>query len=193
MRLARWLLLLPLLICSLAWGESQEARDHYNRGVIYQSQGKSEEAIAEYQQAIALDPQYGWAWSNLGNIWLSLGKAKEAIECYQQAIAVDPKDASFHNNLGYGFSRQGKLDLAVLEYEKALGLYPDYGAALFNLACLHSLSGHLDLSLSYLQQAMGKGFSDLEFIEKEPDLASLRADPRCAQLLARQREKGAPR
>jgi tetratricopeptide (TPR) repeat protein len=183
-------LILLLLFASLACAESQEARNHYNRGVIFQSQGKAMEAISEYREAIALDPLYGWAWSNLGNVWLSLGKVAEAVECFRKAIEIDQTDASFHNNLGYAYSRQGKAELALSEYEKALGLYPDYAAALFNLACLHSLKGNLDLALSLLQKAMERGFADLDFIEKEPDLANLRNDPRYHQLLIRHRREG---
>jgi len=180
------ILIFLLLLTSPGWAESQEARNHYNRGVIYQSQGKADLAISEYQEAIALEPKYGWAWSNLGNVWLSLGKILEAIECFQKAIEIDPSDATFHNNLGYAYSRQGKLESALSEYEKAIALYPDYAAALFNLACLHSQKGELDSSLTFLQEAMERGFADLEFVEMEPDLAPLRSDPRYRQLLDQQ-------
>jgi Flp pilus assembly protein TadD len=192
MRQAGLILISLLVFSTLASAESQEARDHYNRGVIYQAQGRADLAIAEYQQAVALEPEYGWAWSNLGNVWLSLGKVGEAIDCYQQAIACDPSDASFHNNLGYAYSRQGKLESASSEYEKAIALYPGYAAALFNLACLHSLEGDLDLSLSYLRRALERGFADLDFIEKEPDLKNLRADPRYPQLLLEHQKERSP-
>jgi len=189
MRIASFILFLSLVFGSSAWAESQEARDHYNRGVIYQSQGRFEEAISEYQEAIALEPQYGWAWSNLGNAWLSWEKVEQAIECFHKAIEIDPRDPTFHNNLGYAYSRQGKSDSARTEYETAVSLYPDYAAALFNLACLHSLQGNLDLALPFLERAMEKGFTNFEFIQKEPDLARLRGDPRYQELLARQSNK----
>jgi len=186
MRIASLILLLSLVFGSSARAESQEAQDNYNRGVIYQSQGRFEEAISEYQKAIVLEPKYGWAWSNLGNTWLSLGKVEEAIECFHRAIEIDPLDPTFHNNLGYAYSRHGKLDSARSEYEGAVSLYPNYAASLFNLACLHSLQGDLDLSLSFLERAVEKGFIDFEFIKQEEDLAGLRSNPRYQELLVRQ-------
>ena len=70
-----------------------------------------------------------------------------------------------------------------------MNLYPNYAAALFNLACLYSLQGNLNLSLSFLEGAVEKGFTDFKFIEKKPDLAGLRSDPRYQELLARQSNK----
>ena len=55
--------------------------------------GRYDEAIAAYQQAIALDPKYAYPHNGLGNVYRETGPLREAIAAYQQAIALDPKDA----------------------------------------------------------------------------------------------------
>ena len=49
-------------------------------------QGKLEEAIASYQQALRLKPDYAEAYSNLGNALQDQGKLEEAIASYEQAL-----------------------------------------------------------------------------------------------------------
>jgi tetratricopeptide (TPR) repeat protein len=59
--------------------------------------GNLEPAIAEYQQAIAINC-YGWAHYNLGRIWRGQGKIREGIDEFYQAAICDPKEADFRTN-----------------------------------------------------------------------------------------------
>ena len=70
---------------------------HSNLGDALKDQGKLDEAIACYRQAIELDPKFAVAHSNLGNALKTQGKLDEAIACYRQAIELDPKLATAHN------------------------------------------------------------------------------------------------
>jgi hypothetical protein len=54
---------------------------------------------------------------------------------------------------------------------------PDAGIA-YDHACCLALAGRKDDALARLQYAIGAGFQDLAHIEQDPDLASLRGDPR---------------
>ena len=54
-------------------------------------QGKYDEAIKAYDEAIRLDPKYADAWNNKGTALNNQGKYDEAIKAYDEAIRLDPK------------------------------------------------------------------------------------------------------
>jgi tetratricopeptide (TPR) repeat protein len=50
--------------------------------------GRFQEAIAAYQQAIHLNPEYAEAYQNLGVVLLKLGNVTESLAAFRQAIAL---------------------------------------------------------------------------------------------------------
>lgn len=67
-------------------GGLSEAEEHYNAGVELQEQGRLEEAIAEYDEAIRLDPQDAVVYYNRGFAYDDLGQHQRAIQDYDEAI-----------------------------------------------------------------------------------------------------------
>ena len=61
------------------------------------TQGKYDEAIKAYDEAIRLDPNLAMAWSNKGNALTGQGKYDEAMKAYDEAIRLDPNLASAWN------------------------------------------------------------------------------------------------
>ena len=57
-------------------------------------QGKYDEVIKAYEEAIRLDPKLAMAWYNKGNALDDLGKYYEAIKAYDEAIRLDPNDVA---------------------------------------------------------------------------------------------------
>ncbi|MBP0021974.1 MAG: tetratricopeptide repeat protein, partial [Cyanobacteria bacterium SBLK] len=86
------------------------------------NQGKLEEAIEAYQQAIRLNPNYATAYNNWGAALFDQGKLEEAIEAYQQAISLNPNYATAYNNWGAALFDQGKLEEASTKCHQALRL-----------------------------------------------------------------------
>ena len=101
-----------------------------NLGNALKDQGKLDEAIAAYRQAIGIKPDYAEAHSNLGNALKEQGKLDEAIAAYRQAIGIKPDYAEAHSNLGNALKNQGKLDEAIAAYRQAIGIKPDYAEAI---------------------------------------------------------------
>jgi predicted TPR repeat methyltransferase len=87
--------------------------------------GQKAEAIAEYQQAVRLQPQYLNARYNIAFTLLDKGQPDEAIAALREAIRVEPDEAASHINLGNALSDQGQLDEAIAEFREAFRLKPD--------------------------------------------------------------------
>jgi tetratricopeptide (TPR) repeat protein len=64
------------------------AEEFYQRGSEFDSQGKSQEAIAEYTKAIQLDPKYVEAYVFRGNALALVGQPQKGIEDLQKAAAI---------------------------------------------------------------------------------------------------------
>ena len=92
------------------------------QGVLLGKQGKHEEAIAFFERAIKLDPNYATARHNKGVSLHTLGRYREAIECFDQAISLMPGYASAWLNRGNALAAMGELDEAVACFEEAQSL-----------------------------------------------------------------------
>jgi len=103
-------------------------------GNVYRDVDCYEEAIAAFQQAIELDPEWAYPHNDLGRVYRDLGRQEEAIAAYQSAIELDPKWAYPHYNLGNVYAALGRHQEAVAAYHKALeiGVLPDKGARVYN-------------------------------------------------------------
>jgi Tfp pilus assembly protein PilF len=67
--LATLLLSLALVTPALAGDDAQSAAAHHKKGMALKTQGKDDEAIAEFEAALALDPDIGMAWAALGHLY----------------------------------------------------------------------------------------------------------------------------
>jgi tetratricopeptide (TPR) repeat protein/serine/threonine protein kinase len=101
---------------------------HIGLGIALHEQGKLDEAVAEYRQAIALAPKDPLA-HYLGAVLRDQGKLDEAVVAYRQAIALDPKFARAHIGLGRVLCKQKKLDEAVVEFHQAIAIDPKFAGA----------------------------------------------------------------
>jgi Zn-dependent protease len=84
----------------------------------------------------------------------------------------------------------GEVDFAKGEFGSAADHYRSAFEAsgqapdAYNAACSLARAGRTDQALEWLRRALGAGFGDVEQLVKDPDLASLRADPAFAKLVA---------
>ena len=158
----------------------------------------------DFEHALKMDPNYADAYNNLGAVEYQDHRLKEAIKRYQQAIAVNPAFATYHSNLGTAYMERKDFDKAATEYARALQIDPDVfehrGSAGISarfpspsdrarfhyvIAKTYARAGNTERCLLYLTKAMEFGYKDIDKVYKEDEFATVRKDPRFAQLMAK--------
>ena len=138
-----WAIALSLAVLLLAaCGGLSDSVKHYNEGVKLQEQGDLQKAIAEYDEAIRLDPLFAVAHNNRGNAYRKLGQDQRAIEDYDEAIRLDPELTMAYYNRGNRHSDLGLFQLAVEDYNEAIRLDPKFAVAYAIRAVALTFLGH---------------------------------------------------
>jgi tetratricopeptide (TPR) repeat protein len=100
-----------------------------DRGITLASQGEYESAIADFTQAIQIDPNLAAAYNNRGNAYYNKKDYDRAIADYTQAIRLDPNDPDRYYNRGNAYNKKGDYDRAIADYTQAIRLDPNYAYA----------------------------------------------------------------
>lgn len=106
---------------------------HANLGLALARQGRSEEAIRHYSEALRINPAWAEAHHLLGNLLARQGDFQAAVVHYSEALRRKPDMAEAHNNLGLALQSLGRLEEAVCHFREALRIKPDYPQARGNL------------------------------------------------------------
>jgi len=102
-------------------------------GVINARMGQTESALACYDRALAIRPDFAEVHNNRGNVLNGLGQHDEAIASFRKALKIKPGYAEAHNNMGVALYEAGAIEEAAASYRQALKFRPDYAEAHNNL------------------------------------------------------------
>ncbi len=127
-------------------GIYETADTYYALGVRRTAQLNFPGAQAAYNKAIALRPDWNWAYSGLGILMHTMGRATEAEAAFRKAIELDPNWSRAHNDLAILLRLTGRLDEAQVEAERALELNP-------NAVATHNNYGNLLVALNRYDEA----------------------------------------
>ena len=129
-------------------------RAHYNLGIAVDQQGKIEEAIAHFSEALRLSPDHVDAHINLGAALFSQGRITEATTHFAEAVRLKPNYAVAHNNLGAALVRQGQMKEAALHFSEAVRLKPSYPEAHDNLGTALYAQGQIKEAIAHFSEAV---------------------------------------
>jgi tetratricopeptide (TPR) repeat protein len=110
--------------------QERQAKAAADRGLAYLKNGDNDRAIADYNEAIRLNPNYALAFANRGIAYHNKGDNDRAIIDYNEAIRLNPNYAPAFNNRGNTYRIRGDHDRAIADYNEAIRLHPQYAVAL---------------------------------------------------------------
>jgi len=131
------LLLREAIVEGMAYADAQNML-----GLSLALVGRSDEAIAAFDAALALNPRYVEAHLNRAVLLNDMGRLTEARAAFETAehlgkpdetgfpVMVANRLANAHATLAHDYRAAGALDEAVAQYERALQLRPGYARAL---------------------------------------------------------------
>lgn len=113
-----------------------------NIALIYQQQGRNEEALKAYDEAQAQNPTDIALMLNKANLYYTIGQPDKFKELMNQASEIDPNNPDLQYNIGVISSEQGNIEEARAAYRKTLEIDPTYINAILNLSSTYVNEGN---------------------------------------------------
>jgi tetratricopeptide (TPR) repeat protein len=170
------------------------ALDYTSRGATYERLQRYNEALADHNRAIRLDPNLALAYLNRGATYQRLQRFVEALADYTHAIQRDPTYALAYSNRGATYEKLQRYDEALMEYTRAIQLRPTFVRAYVGRGNTYAGLRHYDealadythaieLDLSFVDAYVGRGLTYDSLRHYDRALAdhnrAIQLDPTC--------------
>ena len=115
-------ILLLLFLISCGNGSTlTDAETRYSAGVEFQRDGRLEQAIAEWDEAIRLDSQYALPYVSRGNAYVDLEQFERAIQDFSDAIRINPDLTNAYAGRAVAYILLGKKEEAQPDIDRVVG------------------------------------------------------------------------
>lgn len=98
---------------------------HYALGVLYERQGRTDTATAEYRKVIELDGQHGDALRRMGELLILKGRYREALAHYQKLAQLRPNNPLAHFKTAELLAQMKEYEQAIAEYLITISIASD--------------------------------------------------------------------
>ncbi len=134
-----------------------EAATLHNQGVDLAYAGNVLGALALFERAVAIDPNFHFAWNRLGIALNNLQRYDEAIAAYERAVAIDPNNRFAWYGLGNALNDVQRYDEAIEKFDRALQITKDqFWQAWFNRGWAFFESHRYDLAIQNWDDGINK-------------------------------------
>ena len=123
-------------------------------GLLYEQEGKLDQALEAYEKALRLNPDYADSHNNLGAMHLKAGEIEKAVRAFRKAHEIDGQAPQPLVNLGNAYLQMKRFQDAVSAFGKALRMQPDSAEVHHNLGYAYLESGRLDDALASFGNAL---------------------------------------
>jgi Tfp pilus assembly protein PilF len=140
--LAAYIVVLALLLSTWrqtgVWKNSRELSEHALKvtkgnyvahtilGDVLDDQGKSDEAIMQYKEALRIMPTYEAAHNSLGTVLAKQGLFDEAMKSFSASVRLNPMYADGYVNMGLCMVSMGRFQEALRYFQEVQRINPEY-------------------------------------------------------------------
>ena len=127
---------------------------YVNAGDAIMEKNDYDRALAFYDKAIEVRPDYAKAHLGKALCLTHMGRREEAVEFYKKSIELDPKSSQAWNNLGLWYDQNGDAEKAEEYFLKAIELKPSSSQAHNNLGTLYGKRGEIDKATAEFEKSL---------------------------------------
>src|SRR5918999_1680126 len=124
------------------------------RARAHRNLGRYDEALADFNRAIELDPDRAWAIASRGQTYQALRRFDEALADFARAIELDPDRDWAIADRGETYRLAGRFDEALADFARALELDPDDGWAIAHRGQTYQALRRYDEALADFNRAI---------------------------------------
>jgi TolB-like protein/Flp pilus assembly protein TadD len=165
---------------------------HWTLGRIYFTEGKLDQALGLFRRVAEIKPSFYAGHLDVAQTCTGLGLEDEAKAVYARFLDLmpnyllqNPDDSRarliYASKLGWA----GRRDEAIREGTKALEASRGDPVMLYNAACMYVSLGEAARAIEALQQAIEAGYTNIGWMQNDPDLKSLHQEPEFQAMLQR--------
>ncbi len=136
------------------------ASDFLERALFFRFRGDEARALADYDRALALEPQNATAYLNRGNLFALLGREADALADYARALERAPFDPKIFLNRGLVYRGRGDDSLAFADFGRAIELAPALPQGYANRAAIHVDRGEPEAAIADFSAALERAPDD---------------------------------
>jgi predicted O-linked N-acetylglucosamine transferase (SPINDLY family) len=136
--------------------QAEDAQACYERGVAHLHAERADQAAAELERAVELDPANPDFLKTLGSARRAQGRPDDAIASYRTALQLAPDNTAVLYNLGMTLRETGRLAEAETQFRRVHELDPHDGETLFHLAAVLADRQQLQGSVEVYRAALAR-------------------------------------
>ena len=133
---------------------AENALTHLNRGKDLFVESRFDEAIAEFERAIAIDSSLAEVYLFRGTSYIHKNEYDRAIADLDRAIQLNPNDAMAYSNRGFSQHQMGNHDQAIADFTEAIQINQNFAVAYSNRGFSQHQMGNHDQAVADFTEAI---------------------------------------
>ncbi len=127
---------------------------HSHLGIIWVFLNNQDKALADFTEAIRLEPTVSHHYWNRGNVLRDMSEYEKAIADYNDALRIDPRNAFAFNGRGLLWSKKNEPDKAIADFTAAIRIDPQFAWAYKNRGFAWSKKVEYDKAIADYTEAI---------------------------------------